>query len=173
MKSRKSNAFNLIESAIVLGIVGLVISGIWIAASSLFFNYRASKTAEGILYFKERGTETITEKMRTGTDYSITVFAREARLLPRDWPIKSGSCPTGSFCITNPFGRSAEVRLSNPGVFRIIMNMHPKECIAVVSKVTAGATSASGIDRQLGREWHHCISNNTGSNNSHVSWLLE
>jgi len=37
------HGFNLIEAAIVLGIVGLVLGGIWIAASSVMERQRESR----------------------------------------------------------------------------------------------------------------------------------
>lgn len=47
-KRQKQKGFNLIEAAIVLGVIGLVIGGIWIAASSVSYKYGLSQTASGI-----------------------------------------------------------------------------------------------------------------------------
>jgi hypothetical protein len=41
--------FNLIEAAIVLGVIGLVIGGIWVAAASVADNQRVSATSAGLL----------------------------------------------------------------------------------------------------------------------------
>jgi len=41
--------FNLIEAAIVLGIVGLVIGGVWVAASSAYSSLRVKTASEQIL----------------------------------------------------------------------------------------------------------------------------
>ena len=41
--------FNLIEAAIVLGVVGLVIGGIWVAASAVMAKQRQSETTRGVL----------------------------------------------------------------------------------------------------------------------------
>lgn len=38
--------FNLIEAAIVLGVVGLVIGGIWYSAAAMYENYKVNKTVE-------------------------------------------------------------------------------------------------------------------------------
>ena len=48
MRPRKRNAFNLIESAIVLGVVGLVIGGVWWAAGTARDNYQIQKFAGDI-----------------------------------------------------------------------------------------------------------------------------
>ncbi len=49
MRSHLLKGFNLIESAIVLGIVGLVIGGIWIGASNVIFNMKVSQTKSDYL----------------------------------------------------------------------------------------------------------------------------
>jgi prepilin-type N-terminal cleavage/methylation domain-containing protein len=46
---RKKRGFNLIESAVVLGVLGLVIGGIWYAAASVRQSQRINETATGIL----------------------------------------------------------------------------------------------------------------------------
>lgn len=40
--------FSLLEMAIVLGIAGLIAGGIWVAASTAYFNYRVGKTMEQV-----------------------------------------------------------------------------------------------------------------------------
>lgn len=140
-------AFSLIETAIVLGVVGLVIGGIWIASASVMHNLAVAKTSEGLLYFKSRGADLITKNMFTVSDNSITSFANAAGLIPGDWPVKSGTCATGTFCITTPLGRTAEIRLSGPTptVYRMVMYMAPDECIPIVSKIAALPTASSDI----------------------------
>ncbi len=49
MNSRLRAGFNLVEAAIVLGVIGLVIGGIWVAAAAVQENYRQSKTLEQVL----------------------------------------------------------------------------------------------------------------------------
>jgi hypothetical protein len=45
----RRRGFNLIEAAIVLGVIGLVIGGIWVAASDVSSKMRVNETAQGIL----------------------------------------------------------------------------------------------------------------------------
>ncbi len=45
----RRHGFSLVESAIVLAVVGLVIGGIWVASVNLFAGYRVSKTIERVL----------------------------------------------------------------------------------------------------------------------------
>lgn len=49
VQRNREAGFNLIEAAIVLGIVGLVVGGIWAAASSAYENMRQQSAAKQIL----------------------------------------------------------------------------------------------------------------------------
>lgn len=48
-KARAMRGFTLTEAAIVLGIVGLILGAIWVAAASVYNNLRVSRTSEQIL----------------------------------------------------------------------------------------------------------------------------
>ncbi len=43
--------FSLVEAAIVLGVVGLVIGGIWAAAATMRFNQKMNQEVQGIAFF--------------------------------------------------------------------------------------------------------------------------
>ncbi len=49
-----SPGFNLVEAAIVLGVVGLVIGGIWVAAASVSEAIKTTQMAAGINYFIDK-----------------------------------------------------------------------------------------------------------------------
>ena len=49
----KLRGLSLIEAAIVLGVVGIVIGGIWVAASAAQQTYRANKISEDMVYIRE------------------------------------------------------------------------------------------------------------------------
>lgn len=53
-RQTKRRGFNLIESAIVLGVVGLVIGGIWVAASAVKHRRYEQKFLEGFLVLKDK-----------------------------------------------------------------------------------------------------------------------
>ena len=46
---KRQSGFNLIEAAIVLGVIGLVIGGIWVAAASVSRNFKLAETAKGAI----------------------------------------------------------------------------------------------------------------------------
>ena len=49
MTTKNQKGFNLVEAAIVLGIVGLVIGGIWVAASSVYENNRTQRASQQLI----------------------------------------------------------------------------------------------------------------------------
>ncbi len=49
MRKNVRRGFNLVEAAIVLGVVGLVIGGIWTGAASVKQNHWISETSKGVL----------------------------------------------------------------------------------------------------------------------------
>jgi len=46
--------FSLVEAAVVLGVVGFVLGGIWVAAAHFSEEYKVNKTVEGIMQIIER-----------------------------------------------------------------------------------------------------------------------
>lgn len=50
-------AFSLIEAAIVLGIIGLVIGGIWVAASTTQKNVRVNRMVEALIFIRQKYVE--------------------------------------------------------------------------------------------------------------------
>ena len=52
--AKECRGFNLIEAAVVLGIIGLVVGGVWTAASSIAENQLIATTAEGLTFSAQR-----------------------------------------------------------------------------------------------------------------------
>jgi len=84
MKRNRKRAFSLIEAAIVLGIVGLVIGGIWVAAARVNKSLKFSRTQQDILQIVEgvRGLYRHTPLPTSWTD--ITSVVINAGLAPSD-----------------------------------------------------------------------------------------
>jgi len=77
------SGFSLIEAAIVLGVVGLVIGGIWAAASSISRNMRKNEALSGIMQIMNR----IKNLPPDGSQYIATAID-----CPKGWPYASGTC---------------------------------------------------------------------------------
>ena len=105
---RKKRGFSLIESAIVLGVVGLVIGGIWVAASAVNENWKATKHAQEIVLITNRAMALL-----KGQSYSLAVWTTPitellaAGVFPEDMPV-IGGYPR------NPWGGQVSVGLA-PG----------------------------------------------------------
>lgn len=115
MKLRNNKGFTLIEIAIVLTIVGLIIGGIWLAASTVFTNNKTQLLSKDMLQVIQN-TKTLfagqgANGTATGTTQSTLVAAG---VFPPDMVSSAGTAaapiiihPFSSNATTNSFGASA------------------------------------------------------------------
>jgi len=84
---QQAHGFTLIESAIVLGIVGLVVAGIWIASQALSQKAALAKANEGLIQLAQniQNNLTITQASQIGNGTYIANTARKAGWVPADW----------------------------------------------------------------------------------------
>ena len=130
---RRKKGFSLIEAAIVLGIVGLVIGGIWVAASAVQTNLRESTASQGILqvvqnvrnlYYGQTVSATT-----TGTGLQTTLVS--AGVFPGD--MLQGSTPK------NPWNGAVQINISDTsnGYFTVYFATIPQSsCIELISQNT-------------------------------------
>ena len=124
--------FNLIESAIVLGVVGLVVGGIWVAASAVMENVKVNETVEGCLFINSQLQEVFPYSnalaIPDGTD--LTSFVLATKSYPESW--KFGST------LKNPFGGITIITSERDGGgvrFRFRLTDVPVSgCIGLVSR---------------------------------------
>ncbi|NBX73668.1 MAG: type II secretion system protein, partial [Alphaproteobacteria bacterium] len=77
--------FNLTELAIVLAIVGVVIGGIWVVASTVIENNRARRVAEQTLTVVQAFKSVYAgRRVDVADDTDITEFAINAKVFPED-----------------------------------------------------------------------------------------
>jgi|GEM_PF-3211400 len=79
--------FNLIESAIVLGVIGLVVAGIWVAAAGLARNREITELSRKIVFIKNAYL-TFTANSRATLDEDSL---KNAGIIPADVPMKNVS----------------------------------------------------------------------------------
>ena len=79
------SGFNLIESAIVLGIVGLVIGGIWVAASQISYKMRTKETYEGVSSALQKMKELFPPDLARKLDSSVDLSPLSTQLFPQSW----------------------------------------------------------------------------------------
>lgn len=85
-------AFSLIETAIVLAVVGLVIGGIWVAAAAVHYRYQESRLIQGFLSYKSNVEQYLTQTSpctatipNDGNYLIYTYPALDAVLYPKEW----------------------------------------------------------------------------------------
>jgi hypothetical protein len=140
-KSRKG--FNLIESAIVLGVVGLIIGGIWVAAASVYENWKVSKTISDIEIIVKNAQNliSIADSKTIALSAGLTSTLRDAGAFPNDWVFGS--------TVKSPFWGNAYV-MNEQGRFDFgILNKIPRSvCIKLL--VRMGAMGAMAGDSGSG-----------------------
>ncbi len=132
-RQNHKRGFNLIEAAIVLGVVGLVIGGIWIAASAVSDKMRVNEAIKGLTLMADRTTRLLSRyDIETAGSGDIT-----------DFVIASGAAPPGwvqGSTIIDPWGESVALSSSTPDVYaptRIdvcFQNVPVSRCKALVAR---------------------------------------
>lgn len=64
---QRRRGFNLIEAAIVLGVVGLVIGGIWISAAAVSFHFQEQKFLQGFITQKINVEKYLSQNVNCGS----------------------------------------------------------------------------------------------------------
>lgn len=107
--SSEEKGFSLIEAAIVLGVVGIVIGGIWYSAASVQQSQRINDTAAGILQIAQGARRLFSHSdypTANNTATNVTSTAAASGLLPGDFKYISGQTAT------SPMGAGFSVALS-------------------------------------------------------------
>ena len=132
--NKRQQGFNLIEAAIVLGVVGLVIGGIWVAAAAVQSNLRESDASKGLLQIVQNVRNLYYgQTPSTTTTTNITTALISANAIPGDFVVSTTSA-------RNPFNGAVTVNLTgNPNdTIQVVFEDVPKDsCIELTSKNTS------------------------------------
>lgn len=137
-RAKKQDGFNLVEAAIVLGIVGLVIGGIWIAAASVRFNQNINEMATVALRVGVGMRGQFPPGLRpaaTLTSNIATPLAVDLGFIPASWPLAPG------FLRTHPFGGNTRVSVdpSAPSILVGFYELTYQQCIGIAQKLSLTA----------------------------------
>lgn len=137
-----TSGFNLVEAAVVLGVAGLVIGGIWVAASSVQENLRVSRTIEMIFTIARNAQNLINISQSTSIgNNSITATLVSSGGIPSNF-VDTSSNPK------NAFGGGIGVyNWADAGNNRFDIYNHnvPKSsCINLLVRLSALAAMAGG-----------------------------
>lgn len=130
--------FSLIEAAIVLGVVGLVIGGIWVAAAAVQTKMMSNNIATGINIAINNIQRLIPHDMPVGWlqyEVSSTHYAADMQIFPADW-IQNQQ-------VYAPNGKYVRVKVTagsdcfgGTGAFaNIYFSMTPQQCLAIASQI--------------------------------------
>jgi hypothetical protein len=104
VRGSRQAGFNLIEAAIVLGIVGLIVGGIWAAAASAYENMRQQGASKNLLSLAQSIRGFYAQNPATSIDSNIeNLFS--LGLLPADMVIGA----TGSHTMRHQWGGTVEI----------------------------------------------------------------
>jgi hypothetical protein len=167
---KKKRGFSLIEIAIYLGVVALVIGGIWSASASFYENYKVSKTLEGNLEISRNLQRLISNAdaraMPSWDD--LTPFALDSNSFPTDW--------VNGTKVTHPFGGNVEIRNVEDAGFKkfniFLFGIGKSACIKLVRQASNIASMTSNLGssyNNLGLRTLKVMNTNTYFSNFPVS----
>lgn len=132
--NRRQRGFNLIEAAIVLGVVGLVIGGIWVAAAAVQSNLRESDASKGLLQIVQNVRNLYYGQSPTTTTVTdITTALISANAIPGDFVVSTTAAK-------NPFNGDVTVSLTGDpnDTIEISYDAVPQDsCIELTSRNTS------------------------------------
>ena len=155
----KKSGFSLIETAIVLGIVGLVIGGIWVAAAAVFTNQKYKDLLDGTTFIVDQTQSLLPSSAYDRGPLSGVYLYIQSGM--RDTGIKMGLFPAhwvSGTAVKSPFGGVVYLFAVDSNKFQIQFFSSPRDiCIKLVGAIAShpgqagGSVSPSGImwDRSL------------------------
>ncbi len=149
--TRTIRGFNLVEAAIVLGVIGLVIGGIWTAAASVQANMRINKVASDVTVIINNARKIFPLGNFPASGFTnVNTAAFHAGVFPQDFAMQSAtsavspegviyvlqtSCNASNLCPA--FALQIFLR-NNPGTaYR--NSLTTSECIAVAQRLNGSA----------------------------------
>lgn len=133
-RTHRKNGFNLIEAAVVLGVVGLVVGGIWVAAAATKESMKITDTINGVLFMSRNVQQLVSYRDAAGLsdDTVMDSMLIASQAFPASWV--SGAT------INHPFGHQITVVNRNDGGplrFRLdLMQMSVSTCITLITRIT-------------------------------------
>lgn len=132
-----SSAFSLVEAAIVLGVVGLIIGGIWVAAAQVTLYLQTSRAVSGIMSIKDNMQRLISR--RDSCAMGDNVYPSDLvgiGIVPDDW--EQGST------IIHPFGGTLSIKnmcTSGARFDLIISGLKKAQCFRLLRAIPQGLST--------------------------------
>jgi len=141
-----NRGFNLVEAAIVLGVVGLVIGGIWAAAAQLNYQHKLSLSKAGVLYYVDLTAKNfpfrVAQTYPSDEDVDKSFLAQQ--MPPAGWTVQPTTCC--GMHPTDPFG------------YTLFMQIQPRGTFTVSMADLTGKNIPNGLLKQYGYLLYHTVS---------------
>jgi len=168
MSKKSTRAFSLIEAAIVLGIIGLVLGGIWVAASSVSRKMKQQRTIDGIYQVMEFIRTKVPRATQTA-DISKTELANFIRLTmkpPAGWDFNTTGASLGTPLSSATYGGTLEIFedtiYAGSETIALRIDLEPAACHALTAALQATIDRAGGASYQANKNsaiWRYEVSN--------------
>lgn len=140
--------FNLIEAAIVLGIVGLVVGGIWVAATSVYSNLRSKSASDLLLKVAQSVRALYATSATTGyaANTDITAFMAQSNVLPTGALTTASTAATAANTV-NPWNGQIgiDARANGTSFAVTFSNVPSPACVDLVMRNVAGTGRDAGL----------------------------
>ena len=136
----KKKAFSLVEAAIVLGVVGLIIGGIWVAAAQVTLYLQTSRAVSGIMSIKDNMQRLISRRdaCTLGDNYFPSASDLVGMgIVPNDWAQGSN--------IIHPYGGALTVKnmcTSGARFDLIISGLKKAQCFRLLRAIPQGLSTS-------------------------------
>lgn len=171
VKKTRRAGFNLVEAAIVLGVVGLVIGGIWIAAAQVRQAQRVSELAQDILFIvrSARNLFPLQNYPAAGAVTNVSSVALNAGVFPSSYKYLSSQASAIS---SN--GTVIRINLGRSGVtpqIRILVYVNGgRESQLTLAECTQLAVRLGGIEKNTVNNLQRVQFNTTGGSGLGISY---
>jgi prepilin-type N-terminal cleavage/methylation domain-containing protein len=157
--SRRRKGFTLTEIAIVLGIIGLILGAIWVAASAVFGNQRLAKANTEILQIVQGARTLYATSSVTGeaNGTALTASLVNANVFPSDLVSgTTGLTPWGGTTRLNVYSQTASV--TGDAILIELTNLSTAACVGLLTGLTG-----SGRDAGLWKAYANSATQATGT----------
>jgi prepilin-type N-terminal cleavage/methylation domain-containing protein len=153
-KKTKRRGFTLTEIAIVLGIIGLILGAIWVAASAVYSNFRISTAQRQLVQIAQAvrvlyataGSVDAGADITMGTPPAATNPYYMANIFPGDMVVLTGTGTAAKANLSDPWGGSVGLKQSaaDPAAFYINYgNVAINACISLATTLSGQGINAT------------------------------